>query len=143
VGTPDSVETYIVDTWPVMEWLQQLEPGAAHFERLIERVLDGKLRLVMSRINFGEVLYSCWKLDPGQAAQLFADAETLPIDIISVDDDLVIEAARLKAGTTASYADCFAAALALRHNVPVVTGDKDFPDLVRVQPKLQVRWVGA
>jgi len=30
----------------------------------------------------------------------------------------------------------------LRHNAPVVTGDKDFPDLARVQPKLQLYWVG-
>jgi ribonuclease VapC len=125
-----------------MEWLQR-EPATAIFDALMERTLRGELRLIMSRINFGEVLYSCWKLDTTEAARLFADAEALPIDVISVDDNLVIEAARLKAGCSASYADCFPAALALRYDSPLITGDKEFRKLSIRQPRLQFNWVGA
>ena len=122
-----------------MEWLQEREPATLRFDDLLERALRGQVRLIMSRINFGEILYSCWKLPDVDASRLLADVEALPIDIISVDDDLVIEAARLKVICSASYADCFAAAL----DSPVVTGDKEFRDLARVQPKLLLSWVGA
>ena len=74
---------------------------------------------------------------------LFADVEALPIEVISVDDELVIEAARIKSSSSASYADCFAAALALRFDAPVVTGDPDFRELLVTQPKLRIEWVGA
>jgi predicted nucleic acid-binding protein len=143
VATPDRIDTLILDSWPVMEWLQQREPATTLFDGLLERALRGQLRLMMSRINFGEILYSCWKLNKVEADRLFADAEALPVDIISVDDDLVIEAARLKATCNASYADCFAAALAIRHDVPVVTGDKEFLGLVKVQPRLLLNWLGV
>jgi len=133
----------VLDTWPVMEWLQQREPATSALDLLIEQAIREQIHLVMSRINFGEVLYSCWKLHRSDSAQLFADVEALPIELISVDDLLVTEAARLKARTTASYADCFAAALALRHQAPVITGDQDFRDLLRIQPDLKLHWLGA
>ena len=126
-----------------MEWLQEREPATSTFELLIEQTLRRQICLVMSRINFGKVLYSCWKLNPYNSTQLVADVEALPIEVISVDDLLVTEAAELKAHTTASYGDCFAAALALRHRAPVVTGDADFRDLLRTQPALQLHWLGA
>jgi len=135
-------ETFLLDTWPIMEWLQQRKPAYSAMEEILEQAAGGAVRLIMCRLNFGEVLYSCWKLDPSNAAQLFADAETLPIEIVSIDDELVIEAARLKAVTTAAFGDCFAAALALRHDVPLVTGDQDFYKLLAVRPALKVNWVG-
>lgn len=139
MAEPGRTDTHILDSWPVMEWLQEREPATLRFDDLLERALRGQVRLIMSRINFGEILYSCWKLPDVDASRLLADVEALPIDIISVDDDLVIEAARLKVICSASYADCFAAAL----DSPVVTGDKEFRDLARVQPKLLLSWVGA
>ena len=138
-----TADIYVLDTWPLMEWIQQREPATSRLDLLIEQTIRGQIRLVMCRINFGEVLYSCWKLNRTDSAQLLADVEALPIEVMLVDDLLVTEAARLKAHTTASYADCFAAALALRHHVPVITGDHDFQDLLLMQPDLQVHWLGS
>ncbi len=123
--------------------MQEREPVTTSFDLLIEQAIRRETRLLMCRINFGEVLYSCWKLKRADSAQLVADFEALPIEVVSVDDLLVNEAAHLKAQTTASYADCFAAALALRHRAPVITGDHDFRDLLRVQPDLQLHWLDA
>jgi predicted nucleic acid-binding protein len=134
--------THVLDSWPVMEWLQQREPTTTHMDDLIERALRGEARVAVSRINFGEILYSCWKLDVKHAAQLRADFETLPFDVLSVDDDLVVEAAEIKAWVSASYADCFAAALALRFDVPVITGDDEFAKMLALHPKLKLEWVG-
>jgi predicted nucleic acid-binding protein len=66
----------------------------------------------------------------------------LPIEVISGDDLLVIEAARFKARTTASYADCSAAALALCHRALILTGDHNFMDLLRILPEMQLHWLG-
>lgn len=134
--------THVLDTWPVMEWLQQREPATSRFDDLIEQSIRGQVKVALSRINFGEILYSCWRLDPNRAQQFRADVESLPFDVISVDDDLVIEAAEIKARVSASYADCFAAALAMRLDVPVITGDDEFVKMRRLHPKLQVEWVG-
>jgi ribonuclease VapC len=143
VEATDKVVTFVLDSWPVMEWLQERQPATAYFDALMERVLRDQIRVVMSRINFGEVLYSCWKLKTGDPAMLFADVEALPVEVISVDDELVIEAARIKSTCDASYADCFAAAVALRFDVPVITGDRDFRELLVTQPKLRIEWAGA
>jgi predicted nucleic acid-binding protein len=44
------------------------------------------------------------------------------------DSELVIAAARIKAGGGISYADCFAIATARRFEAPLLTGD---PEIVR------------
>jgi predicted nucleic acid-binding protein len=143
MASPSAAETFVLDSWPIMEWLQEREPASSRYDELIERAMRGEIQLLMSRINFGEVLYSCWKLNRVDRGQLLADAEALPIGLISVDDSLVREAAELKSRTRASYADCFAAAVALRLRVPVVTGDSEFRDLVASNPLLTLHWIGA
>ena len=55
----------------------------------------------------------------------------------SFDD--IIEATRLKACHPISYADCFAAALAIRVHAPIVTGDPDFRKLGKA---VAVDWLG-
>ena len=132
----------LVDSWPVMEWLKGRQPAAAKFRELIERTLAGETALSMSRMNYGEVIYSIRKdLPPHLREQALAAFLQMPMHFYSVDDQLVDEAAALKAVYKISYADAFAAALALRLNVPVVTGD---PDFIKLSPiGLQLYWVGA
>jgi len=140
VETLTTVETYVLDSWPIMEWLQG-HPASVEMDRLLETALKGSTRLLMSRINLGEIYYSCWKFLPTQAASYLADLKTLPIDIFSVDDALVDEAAHLKAQCSAAYADCFAAALAIRHSAPVITGDNEYRKLAAITT-LKIHWVG-
>ncbi|MDP4200386.1 MAG: hypothetical protein Q8922_06950 [Bacteroidota bacterium] len=52
--------------------------------------------------------------------------ELLPLQIHTPSFEQIMEAAHLKGGAKASYADCFAAALALEMDVPVLTGDPEF-----------------
>jgi ribonuclease VapC len=52
-----------------------------------------------------------------------------------VDGDLVLEAARVKARHTLSYADAFAVALAERLRVPLITGD---PEILAMDRELEV-----
>jgi len=51
---------------------------------------------------------------------------------------LTIEAAKLKAKYPVAYADCFAAALALKKNIKLVTGDPEFKKLER---DVRIEWI--
>ncbi len=88
---------------------------------------DGQYTHLMSSINFGEVYYSIIRTEGEQYAEaaLKAIAE-MPIEIIDPTREQVLAAARLKSKGNISYADCFAAALALEGGLPVLTGDREF-----------------
>jgi len=62
----------------------------------------------------------------------------LPIKLVVTDEELTIEASRIKAKHPLSYADAFAVALAQRHGVSVVTGD---PEFSCVENLISVKWL--
>jgi ribonuclease VapC len=53
---------------------------------------------------------------------------------------MALEAAKLKGAYPLAYAHCFAAALAIRKNAKVVTGDPDFRKLENI---LSVEWMSS
>jgi len=53
----------------------------------------------------------------------------------AADPDMVIAAARIKAGGGISYADCFAVATAQRHGAPLLTGA---PEIVALVGEIEV-----
>lgn len=102
-------------------------PGAGKVEELIAAAVEGKRKLLMSVVNWGEVYYSIWlaqgRDNAERALQLIAQ---LPIELIGADAELTKAAAQFKAQNKLPYADCFAAALALRQRAEVATSDADF-----------------
>jgi len=52
---------FVLDSWPVMEWLKAREPVATRFDELIDLANLGRAHLLMSTINLGEVYYLSWK----------------------------------------------------------------------------------
>ena len=46
-------ETFLLDTWPIMEWLQQRKPAYSAMEEILEQAAGGAVRLIMCRLNFG------------------------------------------------------------------------------------------
>lgn len=96
----------------------------------------------MFRINYGEIRYKALDyLDEQRALRLVSQLPRL-VNIVSVDDNLVDEAATLKHAHRFGYADAFAAALATRHDAAVVTGDPHFLTL-QAAGVIKVRWLGA
>ncbi|MGP1675025.1 MAG: PIN domain-containing protein, partial [Candidatus Limnocylindrales bacterium] len=59
-------------------------------------------------------------------------------DPITVDLELASRAAWFKLRGGISYADCFAAALAHRDGLPLITGD---PEFRRVEDVIQIAWL--
>jgi predicted nucleic acid-binding protein len=136
------VSGLVLDSWPILEWLKGRAPASSIFREIIEAALEDKVSLSMSRMNYGEVVYSVMKDFPAdQLDQIFKAFREIPIHFYSVDDALVDAAASLKSFHAISYADAFAAALAMRLNLPLLTGDREF--LVLQQIGLKVHWLGA
>jgi len=62
----------------------------------------------------------------------------LPITIILPDSELIWKASEIKAEYSISYADCFAAATALKYKATILTGDPEFKKLEAI---VSVEWL--
>ena len=97
----------------------------------------------MSLINLGEVYYNCAKARIGGSPDaVLSRMHGLPITYISVSDETVYAAARLKAAYPIAYADAFAAQLAIQYRCPLATGDMDFKALEQAGI-LTLEWMGV
>jgi ribonuclease VapC len=102
---------------------------------------DGNVELLMSATNAGEVNYILAKRKSHRDATKCRQEMmlSLPIQIVVPTLDDILQAADLKANYPLSYAAAFAAGLALRQNVSLMTGDPEF----RSTPNLRLDWIGA
>ena len=117
----------------------ETRPGADKVENLIRLATEGKRKLFMSVVNWGEVYYSTWRTrGPGVALKTIEDIKQLPIEIVDVDLALTHIAAELFANHKLHYSDCFAAALALSRKAPLFTSDSDFS---QVEKRVDILWV--
>ena len=117
---------YVFDSFALIAHLEGEERGKKVTE-LLSMSLAGKTAIFMSIINVGEVYYITMR-ERGveKAEEVLMLVEQLPIRMVLPDRELTIEAARLKAAHPVAYADCFAAALAVKKKVKIVTGDPEF-----------------
>ena len=132
---------WILDSWSVLAWLQGEEPAAGKTNEVFEQATNKKAQLIMSILNLGEVFYALAKTRGMRAARSARPKlMSLPVQIVTVDDELVWEAADLKARHPISYADAFCVALARRKELPVMTGDPDFRYLEK-RGVVSIRWL--
>ena len=123
----------------MVAWLQR-ENGHLRVRELIEKAQEQEVKLAMSVINFGEVIYRFAKIKGIEAAKRAERGLRLfPIDIIApIQEELVMHAAYLKAQYPISYADAFAAALTEQEKAILVTGD---PDFKRLEKTIKIQWL--
>jgi len=128
----------ILDSYALMIFLEK-EPGFEKIESLFIDAIQKDNNLLMATVNYGEVYYIVLR-ECGQEKlnEIEKIIDTLPIDVIDVDKNIVKQAARFKASKKISYADCFAAALAKINNGEVITGDEEFKVLKK---EVKVLWV--
>jgi predicted nucleic acid-binding protein len=122
-----AVKLLVLDSWPIMECLKAREPVATNFDELIDAARTGKVQLLLSNINFGEIYYNCWK-EWGQvrADEIRVSFDELPVRIVHPAPEDVLATASIKARYGFPYADSFAVVLALEYSGSVLTGDPDF-----------------
>ncbi|HEY1948340.1 MAG TPA: PIN domain-containing protein [Bryobacteraceae bacterium] len=79
----------------------------------------------MNIINLGEVFYLSVKARELAYGERVLQNLRPRISAVPASDELVMQAAALKARHAISYADAFAAATAMARNAPLVTGDPE------------------
>lgn len=132
------MKTYVLDSYALLAHLEG-EPEGKKVTHLLEETVDNKIRLLMSVINWGEIYYIALREGGKERADLYLETvKNLPVEIINADPDLTLEAGNFKAFHKMSYADAFAAALALKQQAMLVTGDKEFKPL---EKKLKILWL--
>jgi len=134
------VKTRVLDSWAILEWMSGRQPARGCIAKLLADATEGQTRLLMSAINVGEVYYVLCKNQSEDLAESWRESSrTLPATIEVPTADDIWHAASLKGRFPISYADGFAAALAQKHNCPLVTGDPEF----RRVDRLELDWIGA
>lgn len=128
----------VLDAFALLAYLGK---GAGH-DRVLELLSSGERDLVINVINLGEVFYILARERGIRAAEYFLTVilPGLPIAVLDNTFENVIAAARLKAAHSLSFADCFAAATAIEHRAPLVTGDPEFKKLGN---GLELDWLGS
>lgn len=129
-------DNYALDAWAILAFLQGEEPAASRVREVIESAQEGTVRLFASIVNIGEVYYRIGKIrNQKEADSVLKDLYLLPVEIISADDDTVLEAARLKMRHVLSYADAFAAVTAQQKDATLLTGD---PELLELKQAVKI-----
>ncbi len=112
--------TVVLDSWAVLRYLEGAEPAAELVAELLE--MD---RPVMSWINLGEVYYVLRRsVGADAAAETVRDVRDV-VEVRLPDEQLVLDAARIKADQPMAYADAFGAALAVAERAELWTGDPE------------------
>ena len=132
------MKNYLSDAFPLLCWLQE-EPGYELVDDLLNEAETGKSLISMHIINLGEVFYRLCRVSGMKRGEEILDKiRMLPIKILSISDEEVMEAAKIKAKYPISYADAFAVAKALQSGATVVTGD---PEYKKVSKIVGILWV--
>ena len=126
----------VLDAYALLAYLK----GEGGHRRVKEMLAAGDSELLINAVNAGEVFYTLARARGVREAEYFLSVilPGLPITIIENSFEEVIEAARIKAAHALSFADCFAAATAIRERATLVTGDREFEKLGRA---VDVDWL--
>ncbi len=125
--------TYVLDASALLRFTDR-EPGFERVRSLFYEAAKGNIQILLSAVNWGEIVTVLYRKDSGNAESLLADLSALPITIVPVDAAAAVAAGKFKWSFKVPYADAFAGALTLRHSTPgrkaeqatLVTADYDF-----------------
>ena len=122
----------VVDAWAMLAFLRGEGVAATTVRRFLRQARSGRLRLIMSVINLGEVYYRIAQLENEQKADAAIQlVREMPIQIAAARESIVLAAAKLKARYRLSYADAIAVATARDVGARVITGD---PEIMALSP---------
>jgi len=133
-----SMKRILFDAHAILKWTQK-ERGYQKVKSLLVACREQSALGYMSQINLGEVYYKTIRAVGLEEAKKFLENFfRLPLSIILPDSELIWKASEIKAEYAISYADCFAAATALRYEAAILTGD---PEFKKIQSFVAVEWL--
>jgi len=132
---------FVLDSFALVAFFRA-EAGGSRVRELLESARTGDIRLSLTTVNLGEAFYLMVRTDGLERAhEMLGRVREYGIDILDVDEEMALSAARLKAASGIGYADCFVAALAQRLGAAVVTGDSDFRKLEDTVLPGRIEWL--
>ena len=128
----------LFDAHPILIWVQK-ERGYQKVKSLLLDCRDQSAVGYINQINLGEVYYKTIRAVGLEEAKKFLENFfRLPLTIILPDTELIWKASEIKAEHSISYADCFAAATALRYEATILTGD---PEFKKIESLVSIEWL--
>ena len=133
------MKTIVLDSQPVLAYFEK-DNGWESVSELLQQASEEKVKLFMTVVNWGEVYYVALReYGEEHAEKVFHALKNMPVEIVEVNKEITLQAARFKARGGISYADCFAAGLAvLKKGSELLTGDKEFK---QVEKEIKIRWM--
>jgi len=135
------LNSIVLDSFALIGYLEN-ETFSAKVEKLLKQARHGKIQIYLHALHLGEVYYITLREQGQDLADLaFARIKAFPLQYIdSIDDEMLRTAARLKAEYPISYADAFAASLAIIRHSALLTGDPEFRKLEKNED-ISIEWL--
>src|SRR5215212_693059 len=130
----------VFDSYALIAFFRQ-ETGYELVRDLLVKISNDESEGYITTVNIGEIYYMISrKSNPKKAEEVIHALLHFPIHIVDADLKLSLEAAKIKAKYSLSYADAFAAALTITRKATLITGDEEF-DLLLKEPNFKVRYI--
>ena len=132
---------FALDSYALIGYLEN-EPFAGRIEKYLKQARKADVSLYLHAIHLGEVYYITLREQGQEAADLaYARIKAFPLTFINtIDEELLITAASLKANYPIAYADAFAAALTKINNCVLLTGDPEF-NALKKEKIITIDWL--
>jgi predicted nucleic acid-binding protein len=120
----------VFDSYALIAFFRQ-EPGYEMVRDLLVKIANDESEGFITTVNIGEIYYMISRKSNQKNAEAAVEAVLqFPLHIVEADLKLTLEAAKIKARHSLSYADAFAAALTINRKAVLITGDDEFDALV-------------
>jgi predicted nucleic acid-binding protein len=131
----------VLDSFALIGFLEN-ENFASRVESLLKQARKGKTVVYLHALHLGEVYYITLREQGQDIADLaFARIKAFPVRYVDIiDDELLRKTAWLKANYPISYADAFAASLAIINRSSLLTGDPEFKKLEKKE-SISIEWL--
>jgi PIN domain nuclease of toxin-antitoxin system len=121
--------TYVLDASAILRFTDK-EAGSDRVRDLFIRAAHGEVELLLSAVNWGEIVGALYKRAGGVAA--------VSLTIVAADKDLAESAAVFKYNFKVPFVDAFAGSLAFRERATLVTADYDFKNVPSSTIKIEL-----
>jgi len=131
----------VFDSYAIIGYLEN-EMFSSRVEKILKQAREGTNLIYLHAIQLGEVYYITLREKGQDLADLaYARIRSFPLTYIEIiDEELLRTAAKLKAKYPISYADAFAAAMAVIKNAFLLTGDPEFQALEKKE-NISIEWL--
>jgi len=136
-----ALNSIVIDSFALIGYLEN-ETFSSRVENLLKQARRGKIQIYLHAIHLGEVYYITLREQGQDLADLaYSRIKAFPVKYIDIiDEELLLSAANLKANYPISYADAFAASLAIIKHSSLLTGDPEFRKLEK-REDISIEWL--